>query len=715
MRKLYTSCFAPSRRFAIFPPYRSVHWIGDCRRSPSPASLAGRIADFYDAAMKWIRLAIPLLLLAICPKGIAENPVVTKADPAMPPGFDPARHMRVSEVKEGMTGYGISVFKGDKLERFNVTVLSILHNFNPKYDVVLIDCKGANLEHTGSIAGMSGSPVYLKDEQGRERMIGAFAYGWPMMKDPYAGVQPIEYMLAIPTTQPAVESAAKLKTDGAAAAPRLRWSIEDSLGMLQKTKPALVNVRPTGRYSEVFATDSIRLQPLATPLMTSGFSPRILEQLNGLLGSTGLVALQAGGIAGGHGEGAVLKLEPGSVLAVPLMTGDSEMTAIGTCTEVVGDRIMGFGHSFNNEGPIALPMGTGRINAVIANLNTSFKLGALSQTQGTLLADQTVGVAGKIGPAPAMAPMDLKVTYTDGTADQNYHFNLAMHPKLTPMLAAAALGAAISGAHDVPLYHTADYDLTLEFSNGQSVHLVNTTVNAQVPELFNEIGIPIIAASENPFEKLALRKFSGTVRVSPEAREAHIESVTLPRLKFQPGETAKIYLNYRPFRKAGAILPIEFEIPRELPDGAYQLVVTDWAQYLEGEKIVRPFRFTAESGDEMFAALKDLLAIRHNAIYVQMLRKADGVAIGRTAMPHLPSSRREVLMGAGLSSTTPFVSSTLKIIPTEEVMNGAANFTITIDREFKIDTGAKPGKKIPAVPVKPEEPKPKIGIKTETP
>ena len=104
--------------------------------------------------------------------------------------------MRISEVKEGMTGYGLSVFKGTQIERFDVRVLSVLHDFNPKYDVVLVECHGQNLEHTGSIAGMSGSTIYLRDEQGRERMIGAFAYGWPLMKDPVGGVQPIEYMLA---------------------------------------------------------------------------------------------------------------------------------------------------------------------------------------------------------------------------------------------------------------------------------------------------------------------------------------------------------------------------------------------------------------------------------------------------------------------------------------------------------------------------------------
>src|SRR5437868_4858243 len=160
--------------------------------------------------------------------------------PGAPVGFDPARHMRVAEVREGMTGYGVSVFKGDTLERFDVKVLSILRNFNPKYDVVLIECKGANLEHTGAIAGMSGSPVYLTDADGKSRMIGAFAFGWPMMKDPVAGVQPIEYMLAIPATQPSTKPASGAGTPAAKVSDeaaherrsRARWSLQDCLTAL---------------------------------------------------------------------------------------------------------------------------------------------------------------------------------------------------------------------------------------------------------------------------------------------------------------------------------------------------------------------------------------------------------------------------------------------------------------------------------------------------
>ena len=151
-------------------------------------------------------LIFPVLALALCARADVQ---------ARPSLFDPARHMHVSEVRPGMTGYGLTVFKGDKIERFDVEVVSILHNFNPKGDVVLIRAKGDYLEHTGSVAGMSGSPIYLKDDRGRYRMIGAFAYGWPMTKDPLAGVQPIETPQDIrpvdkaPTPVPVTKPAAK--------------------------------------------------------------------------------------------------------------------------------------------------------------------------------------------------------------------------------------------------------------------------------------------------------------------------------------------------------------------------------------------------------------------------------------------------------------------------------------------------------------------------
>jgi hypothetical protein len=635
-----------------------------------------------------------------------------------PTRFDPARHMRVSEVREGMTGYGLSVFKGTQIERFDVKVLSVLKNFNPKYDVVLIDCKGANLEHTGAIAGMSGSPIFLKDDQGRERMIGAFAYGWPMVKDPVAGVQPIEYMLGISESKDLaggpVGEQPKTQVE-----KKARWSIDDCRLDLR----AAVGRASQATRLKTFAGDgsSPRLMPLATPLMTAGISPKVLEEFAPVFRAAGLVPLQ-GGIGGGSAMpgGEPAKLEPGSVLGVPLITGDVEMTAVGTCTEVLGDRIWGFGHAFNNEGAITLPMGSGQISAVIANLNSSFKLGSLTKVRGTLTADQTVGVAGRIGTAPAMVPMEIAIAYPDGSNNQTYHFNAASHPKLTPLIAAAAIQAVLGGTKELPQYHTLDYDLNLEFANGQTVNVNNRAVNVHANELFFEIGTPIIAASDNPFGRVTLKRLTGKINVTPEARDAKILSVNLPKTKYQPGDIAKVFVTYRPFRGDEAVLPLEFEMPRDLPDGNYQLFVTDWDTYLEQERLSRPFRFTAESADEVFAVLKDLFSVKHNALYLRLVRQADGVAIGRTAMPKLPSSRRQVLLGAGLSNTTPFVSSNVKIVATDVVMDGATNFAITVAREAKVEGGSGVGKpmkhdaKPPVVTPKSDE-KPKPAAKPDAP
>jgi hypothetical protein len=657
----------------------------------------------------------PTLLLACLLLPIAAR---AEAKRDLPPLFDPARHISVSEVRPGMKGYGLSVFKGTKIEKFDVEVLSILRDFNPKYDVVLVQLKGEYLEHTGSIAGMSGSPIYIHDDAGHDRMLGAFAYGWPMMKDAVGGVQPIEYMLGITPRKSAVGPATQpASTEPTASADRPHWEIGDVAMMPGMTQPpagyplaSLKSMQPSPLLGSGDETVT-KLRPLATPLMVSGLPTKMVDELSPLLRAYGMTPLQAGGIPAGkvsHGTQPT-RLEPGSVLCVPLLTGDVEMTAVGTCTEVIGDRCFGFGHPFNNEGPVALPVGGGEINAVIANLMTSFKLGAIDQTVGTLFADETVGVAGTIGKAPPLIPIQLKVHYTDGSGDRDYKFNAAWHSKLTPLLAAAAINSAITGVHELPEFHTLDYDINIDFANGQKLHLLNSLVNASMPEIFFDFGTPLIAAANNPFEQVSVQKVEGTINVTPKARDATILWVNVPRLKYRPGETLKAFVNYRPFRAGDAILPVEFELPRDLPEGTYQFTISGWEQFLTDERAAKPFRFAAESINDVFGVLRDITGFRHDAVYLRLIRQADGIAIGRTAMRALPSSRREVLLGAGRSNTTPFVSSTTKVIPSGYLMDGAAQFEVTIDKNAHVETGVGKPPRHESAPQAPSPPHPEPG------
>ncbi len=51
--------------------------------------------------------------------------------------------------------------------------------------MILCRLSGLNLDKTGVIAGMSGSPVTIDG-----KLLGAVAYAWPYGKEPIAGVTP---------------------------------------------------------------------------------------------------------------------------------------------------------------------------------------------------------------------------------------------------------------------------------------------------------------------------------------------------------------------------------------------------------------------------------------------------------------------------------------------------------------------------------------------
>jgi hypothetical protein len=633
-----------------------------------------------------------------CVTGIFAAGGVVSADSTLPAEatavqtkslFDPARHMLVSEIKPGMKGYGLSVFSGEKIEKFDVEVVNVVHDFNPKYDAILIRCPGQFLQSTGPIAGMSGSPIYLCGADGHPRMIGAFAYGWPFAKDCLAGVQPIQYMLNLPSNESARPRITGVRdTPVHSSADREsfhpHWSLRD------------VPVRPWGNPKRQLANHSLqsgsdlRLRPLATPLMAGGISAEALAQISPLFEGTGLVPMQVGSSMASQDIADDPKLEPGSVLAVPLLTGDMELTAVGTCTERIGDRIFGFGHPFNNEGPINLPVGAGSIATVVSNLETSFKLGFLSRPSGTLLTDQTVGVAGTVGRSAPMIPVEIRIVYDDGSLDETYHFKAALHPKLTPTIAAAAVSMALTGERNLPQYYTTDYDLTADFADGRSVHVVNSSTNSDGNEMLADIALPLMATSDNPFQSVYLSSLRGTIRVSNKVRSADITAVMVPRTKYAPGETVKAYISYQPFHSEVKTMETSIELPRDLPNGAYQFVVSDWTKYLEDEKTANPFKFDASNIGDLFAVLKDVIGIRHDAVYLRLVRQADGIAVGRTAMPRLPSSQRQVLLDTGRTNITPIVSSNVKIVPSECVMSGSAEFTINIDRDTRVETTSRP-------------------------
>ncbi len=135
-----------------------------------------------------------LLIVAILLAGLLTTPV--PAAPPKKPTPSSARpqpgvlrpqslaaneYLPTSKLKAGMKGYGLTVFKGAKIERFEVTVLGVLKKANNGKDLILVRMKGGPLtkRYATVVSGMSGSPVYVNG-----RIIGAYAYAPEFLREP---------------------------------------------------------------------------------------------------------------------------------------------------------------------------------------------------------------------------------------------------------------------------------------------------------------------------------------------------------------------------------------------------------------------------------------------------------------------------------------------------------------------------------------------------
>ena len=120
------------------------------------------------------------------------------ATPSVPP------ILTLDQVRPGMTGYGLTVIHGTKIDRFRVRIVGILRG-GQSSDLILFRATGPVIDEAGgTAAGMSGSPIYVDD-----RLIGALSYGYK-----FAGqdadlslATPIEDMLKLLGAAPARETA----------------------------------------------------------------------------------------------------------------------------------------------------------------------------------------------------------------------------------------------------------------------------------------------------------------------------------------------------------------------------------------------------------------------------------------------------------------------------------------------------------------------------
>lgn len=464
----------------------------------------------------------------------------------------------LANVHPGLHGVGRTIFQGNRIEEFQVEILGVIQNGGPKQSIILARLSGGPLAEAGIIQGMSGSPVYIDG-----KLLGAVALGFPFSKEPIAGIQPIEQMIASSSFSPATTTLAQLQHSNS----DLRLVRGARLPVLQTALSAV----PAGGGS------SQSLTQILTPLALTGFTPRTLETFAPEFRKLGFEPQQVVSSGSPTSQAISGSVSPGSMISVELISGDMSMGADGTVTYVDGNKLYAFGHRFLDLGATELPFARSEVVTIIPNLNTSFKLSSPKEWVGTILSDRATAVAGEIGRRARTIPIAISVRSGD-TGTHSYNVQVVNDRLLTPFLAQTALFSAIDATERTLGVGTLRLHTHIDFENGlppldlRDIFVSDSGLAAQVSSDAVVTSAFILGAG---FKNVQIHDMQFELQPVEAKRQLYITQAWTSAHTVRPGDSVTVSLQLAGENGIQMMRQATYKVPVGAPTGLLNFTVSD--------------------------------------------------------------------------------------------------------------------------------------------
>lgn len=612
--------------------------------------------------------------------------------PAMaePPGDQPKvgppnpaiEIMPVDEVQPGMQGTGKTVLQGTRITEFQARILGVLHRVSPGRDVILCRLSGANLEYTGVIAGMSGSPIYVDG-----KLLGAIAYTWSFNKEPIAGITPFEQMRTF--------SDNATRCDGTCAATAQGTMPLEGLDLIGLSAGEPKSADPLfGDFSGVaVAVQPGQMQPIRLPLSASGFGPRSMAEMRRRFQPLGMIPIAGGGqgTAKFHADAATqAPLRPGDVLAASLVTGDFDMSGIGTVTHVEGSRVWGWGHPFLSGGRCAYLLRRGQIHLVNPKQDLSTKMGTAGAIVGVIDADVSTCVAGNLGQRPNLMPMTISIQQGEQGRPQVYHCRVVRHPKLLGPLVATVLAGALEAGGGLDQEITVGMNAEIHAEGIEPIIIHNTysgrnmAGNRGVQRMLNQVALIADGLTRNPFKTVPIKSIECHAVISPGRTSATITAVRLNSDTFEPGDELTVNVTLRPYKADPVEVKMRMRLPKSIPPGRYTATVCDATIHLKNLFNEQPRLLAARSLSEIVRAYRLQLSEKRSTLFLRVVTRESGLSVGDVSLPQLPSSVRAALTSRRASPVHSIKRAEVVRQPTDWVIEGSSSLSFKVVSQKKV-------------------------------
>jgi hypothetical protein len=541
--------------------------------------------------------------------------------------WDPAKYIGVDEIEPGMEAYCLTEYGVAGIEKFSMEIVDIIHNMYADRelvgDIILVKGTDEQFIRTGPVAGCSGSPLYIDS-----RLAGALAFTWTYSTEPLYGATPIQDMLKVGQANQEIsseQSGSQMEFIRDFSAP-----IDFTEIYRQYTNNLIKSAQSPGGLS-----------PLPCPVVTSGIPAEVCEQFRAKMEPFGLIVV-AGGSGGSVQNSENVQLVPGASLCVPLVDGDIQISTFGTVTEVIDDKVYGFGHFLLGQGQIDLPMATGKVHTVVSNIIRSFKVASLVETVGALTTDEADGVIGRIGATAKTIPLTIRIDRYNDTKKRVYNCRIANHKQLTPRyLEFAVTGAALYHGN-FPTEHMIEYNVAINVENKDLITFENVSSGLGLNELLTESIGSVMLLMNNPFKTVYIKSLEFNISIVPKNINSGIWSVDLSDTVIKAGEDINIEVIIDTFLAEKTEYELQMEIPENLEPGKYELIVCGAQEYERFLAKAVPYRFIATSMPDLIDALNNALGIPRDRLYCILVLPPSGVALEKSELPDLPATKAMV-------------------------------------------------------------------------
>lgn len=569
--------------------------------------------------------------------------------------------MPLDQVRPGMRGHGMTVFRGTTPERFDIEVIGVLHQFLTRQDLILIRMDHPLLERAGTVGGMSGSPIYIGD-----RLIGALAYGWLYSMDPIAGVTPIESMLEeldrpLRPTPPIVGHGMPRRRAASTGGPRT------------VARAGIFGPRPT--YWSSF-DDSDGPTPAATPLLLGGYTTRVRRMLAELLDDFGMFPVEAGGAGGGEPTDEPQRFVPGGAIGVQLVRGDLSATGIGTVTTLRGNRVLAFGHPMFGYGQQHYPVTTARIITILSSRRRSFKLGEPIAEAGGLIQDRQPCIIADTTRRVAMTRVSVRAH--DRTTGRRDRYDLEIVPDrfLLPAFTVSSVASALER------FASDRTDLMIRMRG--EIELAEHGVITLSDQDFTELGTtdtrmirglrPLSALTEimaNPFEPARVERVELEVSFDFDRQEAEIVGAYVNAEQPRAGATIPVHVVLRPFEGEEEVRVIPIALPASTAGQEIQLHVSGGAQ-------TQPPLPVPQGLPDLLSNLQRSYA--STSLVITLQRRAPGVSMRGQIAQDLTPSALDALRPLALDAHEQPLSTVAQVSSSVgQVISGSARLRLDVE------------------------------------